>query len=395
MKKAKLTLYTAGADPDRIRLAIRNCFWAVTKSVTTAGKHTTLILQDDSRMIFSLSHVKQEAAFLEMHLQGMADYFSTVPVAEEVMKENLLRQIGSFDGVTGIVFETDENDDRSRYLLNTLFDVAQEVNGFLLYPNLCIYTGRRELVFSPGVRKEAEGSVSAVAAPAGKTGDNQAGKKRRERSVALLKERKIPYVEGTVEEIREEEIRWRGREELVKRAIASFAVALYAEILLSEKPDRQEALSYVDRLDELYGVRSYFSPAETAYIEDAEPETIRNIQFVWRYECCALCLWAAGIVEELPYPSEISDIPVFAALFWQHAGLDGLLAEGFPREQTELLDTADVYRCYSRACIAARSCGKEVPALLDVAVVLERQRALEWMTGGQGAAAWDEVKMYT
>ena len=48
---------------------------------------------------------------------------------------------------------------------------------------------------------------------------------------------------------------------------------------------------------------SNLTEKETAYINDPKPERQTCIQFVWRYECCAVLLWAAGVVDDLSYPS--------------------------------------------------------------------------------------------
>ena len=95
-------------------------------------------------------------------------------------------------------------------------------------------------------------------------------------------------------------------------------------------------------MEQLYEVESYLSPAEAAYIDNPDPEEQECILFGWRYECAGVLLWAAGVVDDLPYPSEIIDVPVLAAIFWQHKGIGGLLSKGFSRSQSEILDAADI-----------------------------------------------------
>ena len=104
---------------------------------------------------------------------------------------------------------------------------------------------------------------------------------------------------------------------------------------------------------------------------------------------------AAGIVDDLPYPSEIIDVPVLAAIFWQHKGCSELLSKGFPRSQSEILDAADITLRYDWACVEARIHGKEAPASLNGGVVMERHYAFNWIIGANGGAGWDDIQPNT
>ena len=148
MDKVNLTLYTVIGDPDRIPAGARKLFQGVAKSVSTEDDRTVIFLQDDTSIVLNLSHRQGKPDFIASHVQGMADYFSQAEADSEEVKQNILRQIACFNCVVGIVFETDDNAARTNYIVNTFFDLAQEVNGFLLYPNMHIYNGQGKLVFS-------------------------------------------------------------------------------------------------------------------------------------------------------------------------------------------------------------------------------------------------------
>ncbi len=398
MEKANLTLYTVIGKPERIPEAIQKIFAPVAKEATVSEGQTTLVLQDDTQITFNISHRRDRQDFIAGHTEGMANYFLQAETENEDLKTNVIRQIQCFNCVTGIVFEIDENAERTNYIINTLFDLASEINGFLLYPNMSIFNGKRQLVFS--IQGESELETFAPVANAdlldeGRPEDTEADLARRERSVARLKAEGIPYLPHLRSEVGEQEARFKSREEIVQRAIALFAVAVYSEVLLSENPDRDEALSYVGKLDEIYGVGQWLSPKENAYLANPAPEQQECIQFVWRYECCGALLWAAGITDDLPYPSEICDVPIIAQLFWQHRGVDDLLSKGYPRPETEILDAADLTLRYDWACVDARIHGKEAPAALDGGIVMERHYALNWVIGADGSAPWDEIQPRT
>lgn len=398
MEKANLTLYTVIGNPGRIPASIQQRFREVTKSVTTESGRITLTLQDDTRITFNMSHASEQADFISLHTRGMADYFTQAETTNEDLKQNVLRQILCFNCVTGIVFETDDHDDRTRYIINTLFDIASDLNGFMLYPNMNIYNGQSQLVFS--MKGESDlGEFTPIAntdlADINRPEDSEADKARRERSIAILKEQNIPFIPRLRSALTESEAVLKSREEMLQRAAALFAVAVYSEVLLSENPSREEAQFYLEKMNEIYGVMPCFTPAEKEYLTNPEPEESECIRFVWRYECCAVLLWAAGIVEELPYPSAICDVPVIAGLFWQHKGLQDLLSKGIPRTETEILDAADLTLRYDWACVDARSQKQEAPASLDGGIVMERHYAFNWITGANSNATWDDIRPNT
>ena len=86
--------------------------------------------------------------FIASHISGMANYFSQVKTPLVGLKENVLLQIRVFNCVTGITFDLNDNEDRTNYILNRLFEIAGDVNGFLLYPSMQIFTGEGKLLFS-------------------------------------------------------------------------------------------------------------------------------------------------------------------------------------------------------------------------------------------------------
>lgn len=398
MEKAKLTLYAVIRDPQQIPNLVQQLFVAVTRTFTAEDDKIILTLQDNSQIILHSSHIHTKPEFIGLHLEGMANYFAQAETANQKLKENVLQQIRCFNSVTGIVFETDDNNDRTRYIINTLFDLAHAVKGYLLYPNMHIYNGEGKLVFA--INGESEWSeftptTDADILDGGRPEETVNDQKRREHSIARLRELGVPYVEQLKAEVLESEVHLKCREEMVQRAATLFAIAVYSEVLLSDNPDREEALNYFNKMDEIYGIHQWITPNETAYISNPNSTEQERIQFVWRYENCAILLWAAGIVEELPYPSDICDVPVIAAIFWQHQGIEDLLNQGIARTPNEILDAADLTYRYDWACVDARIHQKDAPAQLDGGIVMERHYTFNWIIGANHNADWDEIQPNT
>lgn len=74
-----------------------------------------------------------------------------------------------------------------------------------------------------------------------------------------------------------------GSEAVIKNPemVARRSVALYSEVLLSEKQDREEVLDYVNQVMEVYHIEDEFTPMERAYLDNPKPERHDCIQFLW------------------------------------------------------------------------------------------------------------------
>ncbi len=318
MEKANVTLYTVIGDPNRIVKAIQERFKEMTEELVCEDETVDLTLPDGTHVLFSIKHRRSKPDFIASHTSGMANYFSQVETPLTELKENVLRQIRVFNCVTGITFDLNDNEDRTNYILNRLFEIAGDVKGFLLYPSMQIFTGEGKLLFSTKGESQLTGFIpvgDADLLDGNRPEEAQADVERRLRSIALLEDKHIPYMEYLRSEALESEVHLRSRKEMVQRAAALFAVAVYSEVMLSEGSGREEALFYFNKMEQLYGVESYLTPDEAAYIDNPDPEEQECIQFGWRYECAGVLLWAAGVVDDLPYPSKIIDVPVLAAIF--------------------------------------------------------------------------------
>ncbi|MFR3329503.1 MAG: hypothetical protein ACLTSL_04995 [Odoribacter splanchnicus] len=87
MEKAHLTLYTVIGSPQHILTGIQSLFAPVIQSVDTEADQIRVTLQDDSLLVFHLSHVREKAGFIEMHIEGMANYFAQAATSNPALKK--------------------------------------------------------------------------------------------------------------------------------------------------------------------------------------------------------------------------------------------------------------------------------------------------------------------
>lgn len=250
MEKANVTLYTVIGDSNRIVEAIRERFKEMTKEFVCEDETIDLTLPDGTHVIFSIKHRMSKPDFIASHISGMANYFSQVKTPLVGLKENVLLQIRVFNCVTGITFDLNDNEDRTNYILNRLFEIAGDVNGFLLYPSMQIFTGEGKLLFSAKGESQLTEFIpvgNADLLDGNYQEEAQADVERRLRSIALLEEKHVPYMEYLRSEALESEARLRSRKEMVQRAAALFAVAVYSEVMLSGGSGRKKPCSILIR----------------------------------------------------------------------------------------------------------------------------------------------------
>jgi hypothetical protein len=207
---------------------------------------------------------------------------------------------------------------------------------------------------------------------------------RKDRSIAILKDEKVPFIEHLpLIETAAESTR-RTTEQVATRAMALCIVAVKGEGLEQE---------IIDTLTKEYGLTSAFTPKEKEFINNPHLTQHDRVQFAWRYECYWVMLWALGYIDELERPESICDVRL-AVSFLRENGRGGFLKQAKLRPQSELLDAADLIYRYHWAVVDARLNNRESPAGLDAGIVMERHYALNWLMGYMDQE-WDDVSTDT
>ena len=202
--------------------------------------------------------------------------------------------------------------------------------------------------------------------------------KRRQKTVAELKKRKIRTLDALPVVVADEEVHMRPAQEVAKRAVCLMAVACEAE----GRPDFS-ALEFLKK----HGLEGSLSPAEKKLLTDKELFEKQRTVFTWRYESLATLMWCLKQRKDLPFPDAqqrpIVDITAI------EKDVKGFIANAELRSVEEILDQNDLaYRC-NWAGVEARQKGKEQAGMI-LSVVYERLYALNWITRLKNAK-WDDV----
>ena len=122
----------------------------------------------------------------------------------------------------------------------------------------------------------------------------------------------------------------------------------------------------------------------------ARPSEEAIAKFGWRYEAAYLLEWALGLVDALPFPDAICDVPLTSRTLLQAGDLQGALHAAHMRPDSEILDALDQHYRLHWIVRQAQVQQQPAPAGLNADVLMERHHALNWLVRFEGND-WDDV----
>jgi hypothetical protein len=204
---------------------------------------------------------------------------------------------------------------------------------------------------------------------------------RRSNTEKMLQERNIP-IPSLPPLACELELQLRRKEEIFQRAMALFVVALHAESLATNDPID------INELKERIPIGfDALTPLEQAFVYNETNTEQEVIQFAWRYEALTLLLWALNLIQNLPFPSTICDVPAVARTSLDWASWKDSISL---RPISEVLDALDLHYRLHWLSRQGDLDGRDLPFALDGGVVQERHYALNWLISFENAE-WDDV----
>lgn len=209
---------------------------------------------------------------------------------------------------------------------------------------------------------------------------SQEAQERKDRSEAILRKDGVP-INPYLPVIEDSKTaKRRTKEEVAKRAIAIILAAVKAEGM---------AQTNVNGLVNFYGAKQYFSPQEMAFVENPNPSFQDQAKFTWRYEDCAVLLWALGYIEELGKPDHQCSVDQVTRMLIGYT-TEEFIRDANLRDFSAILDQTDLVYRYHWAAVDARMKGKETPAKLSEDVLFEWHYVLNWLIGYMDQD-WDSV----
>ncbi len=202
---------------------------------------------------------------------------------------------------------------------------------------------------------------------------------RRAKSLAIIQDMNLPYLDELPVIEDESTITPRTKEEIIQRCLAVAMCALKGET-------NDQAL--LEKVIQQYSVSRFFSPKEQQFIQNPHPEEQERLNFAWGYERVHVLLWALGYIEHLKPPHQICDVPNEMGIIWKEGAVN-FSKHATLRPFHEVLDMADLYYRLHWAAIELRLQGK-TSEYVDEEIVMERHYALNWLIRYMDQE-WDDV----
>ncbi|MBO5030768.1 MAG: DUF4272 domain-containing protein [Lachnospiraceae bacterium] len=351
-----------------------------------------ITLQDHSQVTF---HVMSGSSQISAHTSGMANFFMQSPLKNKKIKEGAIRQILLFNCVIGIEFTVNEDSDRTEYLIAAVYLLAVKLKGFVLHPNMYLFQADRRLLISIDGKTDleefypiADSSLLDKDIP-----EEQADIDRKMRSIQKCRQKGLNCIEHLKAAVYESECKIPTKEEIIHRLSGIFAAAVCSEACNYEGEKAEEMVKgMLESLEEQYQISDWLSNEEREYTSHPLDFPKLHAKFGWRYECCAVLLWALNLME-LGEPVKICDAAEIGKIMWNH-DFNSLMEKAALRSKGEILDMQDLIFRYDWACVDARINQKRIEAV-DGEIVYEWHYALNWLTGADGITDWDKIKPNT
>lgn len=329
---------------------------------------------------------------------GFVGYLMAELKGDEELKQKILYQAVHIN--TAISFQVDDREIEKLDLMTYIFEITEQFGGMIYLQSGYILDAKGgELVNPDGqiigtdlelaIVDEETSPVKFVDA----TVENQG---RRAATLAKLKVNHIPFAESMPLLPDSEQVNLKRIEDIARRASAILIVIQFAREILddTEKANIKTSKRIAEVFLNRYGVKKNLTKAEQQFLEQEHYEKQELINMMWLYEAVWAMYWSIGLIEEMQEPTEICDVDAVLNLLTSYTNIGELMADTKLRNPSELLNTMDENYLYLWACVDQRMKGQEPPAGLDEGVVMERQRAFNWITQ-LNVEHWDDVTVTT
>ena len=218
-----------------------------------------------------------------------------------------------------------------------------------------------------------KGADSARKRSAGVAKIGKTAQERKNISIEILKSQGVPFIDHLPLVYETSEVAPREKDEVIARAICSFAAIMCACTIKDNGELTDEDKQYAkDFLDNRFGCIDKLTRMERRVIE-GEASCDEAVKVSWKYESLWALMWAMGLVKKLDFPKDTCDCDFVMKTF-----SDDFSERVKMRGTDEILQALDLIYRYHWACVNARVNGSK-SAGLDEEVVMERRGGLEWL----------------
>lgn len=392
-----ITLYTATEDEKMIADTI------------TSTMSDYIIQQSNSDFLIKKQRMLMKKLVCEIHLkkrqssedantftQGFVGYLGNELHGNQQMKGKLVYFASQVKTI--ISFQVKESEIEKLNFMSRIFTLTEKIGGVIyLQSGYILDASGNEIVSNEGEIMVTDIDINLPVVNinefASSTVENQG---RRKATLEKLQANQIPYAVEMPLLPDSKQVNIKSVDEIARRAAVLLILIQFVREVLDDT--EQKNIKTSRRISEVYlnrfGVKNNLTPAEELFLQQDSYDQQQLIDKMWLYEAAWLLLWSIHVIDDLKEPTEICDVESLLNLLTSYTTVSELMDDAEMREPIKILQRMDENYLYHWATVHARMMGEIAPAGLDEGVVMERQRAFNWLTQLQNEP-WDEVTMNT
>lgn len=150
--RIKIGIYTGISDYTIIPAKLMKIFKPISLSIDLL--HDAFGSEDENNIRFNFKdgtdiifNIKRNKQYINEHIVGMAQFYGQVKTFKPQLQNSVLYQMRFFKEVVFCYFEKNEDKYRNAYIMKGIFDTAQEARGFIVMPNMQIYSPDKRVLF--------------------------------------------------------------------------------------------------------------------------------------------------------------------------------------------------------------------------------------------------------
>lgn len=329
-------------------------------------------------------HVLENEKILST-LNGMFKYYENIKVENLNLKEKILKQISLCNSIIYFEFYKDENENRNNIIANILFEVAKESVGFLVLPNLNIYTHEMKLLISsrgateyteyhPIARRDTSVTLEEIS--------DKFDKERIKYNVAQIKKLNLPSFEKNVNVPLDKNTALNEMVIIINNLILSYTIATLADKLQGEKNYKLYDKIY-NKLNDLYQIERIISDDIRKILEELREGEYSNWKaLILEYEYVAIFLWVLSIID-FPNQETQYDVELLDKILFNIENTENLVSNIKMRAKSEVLQKTDLLTRYKWALDENKIKNLKIETRLNSDVIEAQLMALEFVLDGK------------
>ncbi len=314
-----------------------------------------------------------------------ADFFADIETKHKDVKVKLLNYLGDSKGAINIFCEKGFSSEG----FNLVSNLAKTFKGIILSGGVFVNSDHEVLLAFDGTSETNDfiGNPELIV-------ENKEEKRDRSqvenntiiskvKSLKLLVNENLPEIEDI------ENIQFRDKIEIAKRALALTFIASYAEGVIETNEIREVRKFFLSLLKD-YQVTSDLTEAEMNFIYEYRPTQNQLIDFSWEYEGAYALMWVLGYVEDLSFPPLACEAHKLVNIIKQFTSFEEFIENSNLRSKEELIEAYELAYRTQRAVDDTESIGRIIPGGIDLNVIRKRNKTFQWITNYKNAP-WDKI----